>query len=139
MEQILKKEAEELVKSFYERITAGSNLSLSFKESKRRCTEGIHCNQNYLASVKCAIFHVEALHQERRRAVGIAYEFRDKHSKSYDNKRKAGYDLAFIEDKIAEECRYVGNAISGQNALSVALKKPEHYDGLKIELEKMLL
>lgn len=51
----------------------------------------------------------------------IAYEFKDKNMQAFESKNKAGNDLAFINKSISEECRYVGNCISGGNALSVTL------------------
>ena len=46
---------------------------------------------------------------ERRRAVDIAYAFRKDHLEAFESKKKAGNDLAFIENSIAEECRYMFN------------------------------
>ena len=66
---------------------------------------------------------IQLLIKERQRAVDIAYDFKNMHDKSYREKKSACNDLAFIERDIANECRLVGNAISGLNALSVALGK----------------
>lgn len=59
---------------------------------------------------------------ERRKAVEIAYEFMRDYNRRYVNKKAAGNQLAFIEQEKSEVARYIGNAISGHNALSVALK-----------------
>lgn len=72
--------------------------------------------------------------QERKRAVDIAYEFMKNNENAYESKLKAEkqvfgdgtdrfkrHSLAFIKKDIANECRLVGNAISGGNALSYAL------------------
>lgn len=64
---------------------------------------------------------IQARLEERKRAVDIAYEFRNMNNQAYESKKKAGNKHAFIKEDIAEECRYVGNAISGGNALSAAL------------------
>ncbi len=58
---------------------------------------------------------------ERKRAVAIAYQFQEDHLTSFASKKSAGNNMAFIEEKISEECRYIGNAISGHNALSASL------------------
>lgn len=55
---------------------------------------------------------------ERSRAKDIADYYRDDNMQSYESKMKAGYELAFINKRVSEECRYLGNAISGGNALS---------------------
>jgi hypothetical protein len=64
---------------------------------------------------------IQARLEERTRARDIAYEFRNMNNQSYESKKKAGNKHAFIKQDIAEECRYVGNAISGGNALSATL------------------
>ena len=76
---------------------------------------------------------IEARLKERKRAISIAYSFMKDHKQSYEAKEKAGNDLAFIEDKIAEECRYIGNAISGINALGAALGESEE-DHIRTEV-----
>ena len=70
----------------------------------------------------CAIIYCDGMKEERDRARDIAYEFRKKAQASFEAKKKAGGPLAefaFIKEEIAEECRYVGNAISGKNALNM--------------------
>lgn len=64
---------------------------------------------------------INARLDERGRASKIAYDFRDENERAYELKKKAGNEYAFIKHDIAEECRYVGNAITGLNALSVTL------------------
>lgn len=60
------------------------------------------------------------LSAERDRAVKIAYSFKDQNEKSYESRKSAGSTVAFVPKEIANECRLVGNAISGLNALSSA-------------------
>lgn len=64
---------------------------------------------------------INARVDERERAVNIAYAFHKQNMANYESKKNAGNKYAFISENIAEECRYVGNAISGGNALSAAL------------------
>lgn len=66
---------------------------------------------------------IKARVDERTRATKIAYEFRDMNEESYELKKNAGNEYAFIKHDIAEECRYIGNAISGLNAISITLGK----------------
>lgn len=84
----------------------------------------------------CAIIYCEGMEEERRRAVKIAYEFRSKAQASFEAKKKAGGPLAefaFIKEEIAEECRYVGNAISGKNALTMNDKS--YWEKVKEEIQ----
>lgn len=66
---------------------------------------------------------ISFLVRERQRAVDIAYEFMNTHKQGYTYKKIAGNELAFVEQNLAEECRYIGNTISGLNALSITLGK----------------
>lgn len=63
---------------------------------------------------------VKLLETERKRAVDIAYSFKGKAEQEGNNRRKAGSSLstvAFIKDEVANECRIIGNCISGGTAL----------------------
>lgn len=64
---------------------------------------------------------IKAKLEERERARKIAYDFMETNRQSFASKKAAGNTLAFIKEEIAEECRYIGNVISGGNALSAAL------------------
>lgn len=66
---------------------------------------------------------VQLLVNERQRAIDIAYSFKKENESAYESKKNAGNKLAFINKNIAEECRYVGNAISGLTALSLPLNE----------------
>lgn len=64
---------------------------------------------------------INLLVAERQRAVDICYESKEKHDEDYKNKKIAGNQLAFVSDTLSNECRELGNFISGGNALSAAL------------------
>lgn len=64
---------------------------------------------------------LDLLATERRRAVDICYEFKEEFEQKYKYQTNAGNKLAFISEDIANECRIIGNTISGGNALSAAL------------------
>lgn len=73
---------------------------------------------------------------ERNRAVKIADEFKDSNKKFAKEKQKAGNKkFSFVYENIAEECRLVGNAICGLNALSITLGKTRE-DLIKEKLDK---
>ena len=55
---------------------------------------------------------------ERDRAVKIAYLFKEENDEKYKWKSNAGSKVAFVSREVADECRLVGNAISGLTALS---------------------
>lgn len=76
---------------------------------------------------------LQARCQERSRARDIAYEFMNEKKQSQAIKERVGNSLAFIDECISEECRYIGNAISGGNALSEALGETLE-DRVKIEI-----
>lgn len=59
--------------------------------------------------------------QERKRAVGIASSYYQTFKKAGEDKRLLRDDLAFVEEQKAEVARYIGNAISGHDALSITL------------------
>ncbi len=84
----------------------------------------------------CAINACKLAKQERERAMEIAYSFKEEQKQSYESKKKAGNELAFVSRKISEECRYVGNAISGHNALSITLNEKDYWDKVIEEIEK---
>lgn len=63
----------------------------------------------------------ELLLKERRRAVDIAYSFKEENEKSAQAQKEAGSRIYFVKENVAEECRYVGNSISGLNGLSHAV------------------
>lgn len=79
---------------------------------------------------------IQLLLEERKRAVDIAYEFCEENRKAFESKKNAGYDLAFVSKKVAEECRFLGNAISGGNALSVTLGETMR-DRIEKNLDKL--
>jgi len=62
---------------------------------------------------------IKLLTHERTRARDIAYSYMKEHLKEYEAKRKAGYDLAFIQRRIAEICRQLGNTISGSTGIDL--------------------
>lgn len=66
---------------------------------------------------------IQLLVNERQRAVDIAHSYKEHFDTEYNSKLKAGYDLAFISKKIANECRLIGNSISRLTALSLPLNE----------------
>jgi len=64
---------------------------------------------------------MDLLEKERQRAMTIAYNFMEKHTKKAEAEKAAGNRLYFIENELADECRILGNTISGGDALSAAL------------------
>lgn len=84
----------------------------------------------------CAIIYCDGMEEERRRAVDIAYEFSKKALENFEAKKKAGgplAEIAFAKEEVAEECRYVGNAISGKNALNMNDKS--YWERVKDEIK----
>lgn len=97
-------------------------------------------NSIHQQAKQSAVLYCDGMQEERRRAVDIAYAFRKKRLESFEAKMKAGgavAEIAFVEEEAAEECRYVGNAISGHNALSVALNEEDYWIRVKSEIEKL--
>jgi methyl coenzyme M reductase alpha subunit len=85
-----------------------------------------------------AMLYCDGMQEERRRAMDIAYSFMTQRLERYESKKSAGgaiAEIAFAEKKAAEECRYIGNAISGKNALSV--NEDAYWIQVKSEIEKM--
>lgn len=80
---------------------------------------------------QCAVLYCEGMQAERKRAVAIAYAYYDENIQAHESKKKAGNNLAFVSYRVAEECRHIGNAISGHNALSVALKEKDYWEQVK--------
>jgi hypothetical protein len=101
-------------------------------DSYEKVSEGI----KYRAK-QCALIYCDGMQAERKRAIKIAYDFRKKRLDQFELKRASGFDLAFIQEDIAEECRHIGNAISGHNALSVTLKEKDYWMQVKDEIEKL--
>lgn len=66
---------------------------------------------------------IQSIINERKRAKDIAYELKAKHFKAFEEKKASGNDLAFVSEKISDECRIIGNIISGGNALSASLNE----------------
>lgn len=72
---------------------------------------------------------VQLLLKERERAVEIAYSFYNENKDKYETRKKAEIEvlgkekLAFINREIADECRIIGNCISGLTGLSSALNE----------------
>jgi hypothetical protein len=65
---------------------------------------------------------IELLAKERQRAIDTAYSFMDKNKKQAGMYLSAGNQKGYVtRTEVADECRLVGNAISGLNALSAAL------------------
>lgn len=87
---------------------------------------------NWNAAKKDAMVCVEEIIAERKRAVQIAYEFFKKHAEAGKSKRNAKNELAFVEEDIADVSRLIGNAISGNNALS----SEDYLQQVKSHLEK---
>lgn len=81
----------------------------------------LHSLQDRLANTFTKQEVIDLIIKERKRAVDIAHSFWKSNDKIYQDKKSAGQELAFISDEIANECRLVGNAISGLNALSITL------------------
>ena len=84
----------------------------------------------------CAINACVLAKNERERAVSIAYQFMDMNLLKFESMKKAGSEVAFVNENVAEECRYVGNAISGTNALAIALNQKEYWDRVIEEIKK---
>lgn len=87
-----------------------------------------------------AMLYCDGMQEERRRGVDIAYAFRKKRLESFEAKTRAGgavAEIAFAEEKAAEECRYIGNAISGHNALSAVLDEDDYWIRIKKEIENL--
>ena len=84
---------------------------------------------------KCALVYCKGMQAERKRAVDIAYEFRQRHTESHAAKKMAGNDLAFVEYRISEECRNIGNAISGRTALS--MNNSDYWELVAEEIKKL--
>ena len=72
---------------------------------------------------------VQLLLKERERAVDIAYSFYKENEKKYEFRKNAEITilgkehLAFISREVADECRIIGNCISGLTGLSSALNE----------------
>lgn len=101
-------------------------------------TEAERCRNGHEMCKQCAIIYCEGMCQERIRAVNIAYEFHKKAEQRALTMRDAGgpiAEIAFAKWDVAEECRYIGNAISGKNALTMNNK--DYWDLVKDEILKM--
>ena len=61
---------------------------------------------------------LDLLEAERQRAMDIAYKAMENHKSIQAMQESAGNRMAFVEGELANECRIIGNAISGGNALS---------------------
>lgn len=103
----------------------------------RNLEDGDSCISNNRNSKECAFIACDVAIAERKRAVEIAYEFRDKHLQTHEARLSAKSEIAFVSKDIAEECRYIGNAISGHNALSVALNEKNYWGKVKEEIKKL--
>lgn len=64
-----------------------------------------------------------AREDQRDHDIKFIYEARKEFQQAYVSKLKAGNDLAFIEERIADEFRMLANSLSGKNALEIVLKK----------------
>lgn len=64
---------------------------------------------------------IKLLVRERQRASDIAYEFMEKNKKQFESRQEAGSKVAFVSKDLANECRLIGNTITGLNALSATL------------------
>lgn len=94
--------------------------------------------RTHLIGKKFAISYCEGMHEERKRAMDIAYEFSKKAEERYKSIKEAGgplAEIAFAKKDMAEECRYVGNAIDGRSAL--AMNNKGYWELVKDEIEKM--
>lgn len=78
-----------------------------------------HCWESELTRKQSTV--LDLLEKERTRARDIAYTSMEKHDNKYNAQKHAGNDLAFIEERLADECRIIRNAISGGDALSITL------------------
>jgi hypothetical protein len=58
---------------------------------------------------------------ERMRCVRVAKSFMNDNLKRATTRRKSGDDLAFIDDKVAEECRLIANQLEKKNAIGQVL------------------
>ncbi len=61
---------------------------------------------------------VNLIVKERDRACGIAKAFHEKHKSEFIARKKAGNDLAFVKEDMADVARLIGNTISGANGLT---------------------
>lgn len=75
--------------------------------------------------------------KERKAAVDLCYQVMEEFEEKEKNQRFAKNEYAFISREIANECRLIGNAISGGNALSAALGETME-DRVKEELDKVV-
>ena len=66
---------------------------------------------------------IQLLVNERQRAIDIAYSFKEINDKKYKERKRINKDFAFVYKRISDECRCVGNAISGLTALSLPLNE----------------
>lgn len=82
-----------------------------------------------------ACLAADAAGKERDRAVKIAYLFHKDKTADFESKKKANNELAFISRDIANECRLVGNAISGKNALTA--DEPSYWEQVKWEINNL--
>lgn len=64
---------------------------------------------------------MDLLLAERTRGVDLCYKTMEKFEASFKSKEAAGNTLAFIDREISNECRILGNVISGGTALSHAV------------------
>lgn len=114
-----KETANELIFSF-SKIIDGNSL----QEQDRLCKQ-------------CVILYCKGMQEERQRAFKIASRFYEKAHQSYEEKRLAGSEVAFVKQEVAEECRYIANAIRGNNALSDALKQKDYWGQVIDEVNKL--
>ncbi len=77
------------------------------------------CHENRLRRITTTM--LQLLEKERTRAMKIAHASMEAHSQKQEAQKQAGNRLAFIEGELADECRILGNMISGGDALSHTL------------------
>lgn len=88
-------------------------------QKKKGETKLMHCFADRLRFMEDSI--IDLLEEERQRAMDIAYSAMSGHLSIHEIHQKTGNRMAFVEAELANECRIIGNAISGGSAASNSL------------------